>query len=156
MSERMNELALRQLVEKLAEIKFNTESPDKGWIRSIRNTLGMTSKQLGERIGVSQPTILEYEEREQKGTITLNSLRKAAEGLGCRLRYALVPKNSSLKEFREKAARKAAARMVDQTSRSMILENQDVSEAEKEKQIEELTRELLEEWDNSIWDTEAE
>jgi hypothetical protein len=38
----------------------------------------------------------------------------------------------------------------------MVLEDQKVSESEKEKQVEELTRELLEEWDNSIWDIEAE
>jgi len=156
MSERMNELALRQLDKKLDKIKFDTGPPDKGWLRSIRDALGMTSEQLGQQIRVSQPTILEYEQREQKGTITLNSLRKAAEGLGCRLRYALVPKESSLQELREKAARKAAARMVEKTSRSMVLEDQEVSESEKEKQVEELSRELLEEWDNSIWDIEAE
>jgi len=156
MSKRMNELALRQLDKKLAEIKFDTDPPDKRWLRSIRNTLGMTSRQLGKRIGVSQPTVLEYEQREQKGTITLNSLKKAAEGLGCKLRYALVPKESSLKELREKTARKTATIMVEKTSRSMVLEDQEVSESEKEKQVEELTRELLEEWDNSIWDVEAE
>ncbi len=156
MSERMNKLALRQMEKKLDKIKFDAKIPDKGWVRSIRKALGMTLKQLAKRIGVTRPTVSEYEKREAAGTITLNSLRKAAEGLGCRFRYALVPKDSSLKEFREKAARKAAAKLVENTSRSMALEDQEVSESEKEKQVEELKQEFLNEWDNSIWDVEAE
>lgn len=154
MPDRMKELSLRQLDQRLQELNLpkKTDRPDKGWIHKIREALGMTLAQLGQRIGVSQPTVSEYEKREQKGTITLNSLKKAADGLGCELVYALAPKGESLREFRKQKARKAAETFVGSTSHSMSLEDQDVSEEEKEQQIEELTRELLDEWDNTIWE----
>src|ERR1700730_5919753 len=65
--------------------------PSKGWIRAIRDALGMTSAQLAHRLGVSQPRIIELEKSEASGTVTLNTLQRAAEALGCRLVYALVP-----------------------------------------------------------------
>jgi len=152
MVERMKELELRQIDKTLDNIDIPAETPDKGWIHAIRSALGMTFKQLAQRIGVSRPTVSEYEEREREGAITLNTLHKVAKGLGCQFVYAFVPKEESLREFRKQKARHAAEKLVGSTSHSMSLENQDVSDEEKEQQIEELTQELLDEWDNNIWE----
>lgn len=158
MSDRMKEKALRQLNQRLDTVLSGKADalPNKGWIRVVREVLGISLKQLADRIGVNHSTVAEYEQREAKGTITLNSLRKAAEALDCELTYALAPKNGDFEDLRERQARLAAERMVERTSRSMELEDQEVSNKEKEEQIEELKRELLHEWDNSIWDVTEE
>src|ERR1700730_5246061 len=68
-----------------------SQRPPKGWVRAIRDALGMTTTQLARRIGVSQPRVVELEQSEVSGSITLHSLQRAAEALGCRVVYALVP-----------------------------------------------------------------
>ena len=65
--------------------------PARGWIRAIRDGLGMTASQLGKRMGVSQPTITQMEHNEVSGSITLATLERAAHALGCRLTYSFVP-----------------------------------------------------------------
>ncbi len=75
----------------------NTElfaRPSRGWLKAIREALGMTTAQLGQRLGVVQSRVVAIEQAEAKGTVTLNSLEKAAQALDCRLVYALVPRQS--------------------------------------------------------------
>jgi predicted DNA-binding mobile mystery protein A len=81
--------------------------PPRGWIRAIREALGMTSAQLGKRLGVSQPTALAYEKGEMSKSITLDSLERAAHALDCRLVYALVSRKP-LQVLAEERARALA------------------------------------------------
>lgn len=117
--------------------------PSRGWVRALRDALGMTSAQLGKRMGVSQPRITELEKAELHGNITLKSLERAAEALGCRVVYALVPMQpltQTLDERAQTVARKQLA-SVDQTMR---LEAQGVDDGERHRQaIQHLTSELL-------------
>src|SRR3974390_577604 len=85
--------AIRHLDSRFATLRplLKTQRPPKGWLRAVRDALGMTTKQLGQRLGVSQPRIVELEQSEVNGTVTLNTLQRAAEALGCRLVYALGP-----------------------------------------------------------------
>lgn len=53
--------------------------PECGWIRAIRDALGMTSQQLATRMGVTQPRITELEQAEAAGRVTLSSLQRAAD-----------------------------------------------------------------------------
>src|SRR5258708_31843015 len=75
-----------------AMLRVDLQPAKGGWVRSIRSALGMTGRQLGRRIGVSQNAISEAERAETEGRITLNTLRKLADGLNCELVYALVPR----------------------------------------------------------------
>ena len=65
--------------------------PVKGWIKAIRDSLGMTAAQLANRMGISQSTLTAMEKAEARGAIQLSSLRRAAEAMNCTLVYALVP-----------------------------------------------------------------
>lgn len=67
-------------------------APRGGWIRAIRDALGMPAAELGSRLGVTHSAVFELERSEQAGTIKVESLRRAAEALDCTLVYALVPK----------------------------------------------------------------
>lgn len=158
MTDRMREMQLRQLNEQLeGSLKEKSEETmGGGWIRRIRKILGITLEQLADRIGVNHSTVHEYEQREEKGTITLKTLRKVADALQCDFVYAFVPRMGDFEDLRERQARLAAEKVVEGTSRSMELEDQAVTEVEKEEQIEDLKDEFLSNWDSSIWDFETE
>ena len=83
--------------------------PGAGWVRTIRQSLGMSAEQLARRIGVSRATIVTLERSEARGRITLASLEKLSRGLGCRVVYALVPEmGASLADMKRARARKVA------------------------------------------------
>ena len=99
--------------------------PPKGWIRAIRDAIGMTGAQLGKRVGNSPQGIVGLERSEAAGTIQLNTLRRAAEAMECVLVYAIVPK-TSLADMVNRRARQIARRALQRVSHSMALEDQQV------------------------------
>lgn len=123
--------------------------PPKGWIRAIRDALGMSAVQLGKRLDVKPQSVADIELSETRGTIQLKTLRRFAEALDCTLVYALVP-NSSLDDTVQKRARAMAREELARIGHSMDLEAQGLSEAEREAQIETYIRDHLEERD--LWD----
>lgn len=148
----LNQLRIRQLDEALGEFREirKADSPRKGWIREIRQTLQMTAAQLGKRIAISQPAVSQMEESEADGTITLNTLRKAARGLGGELIYAIVPTTTLDKMLRMQIERAVRERL-DRTSHTMSLEDQTVPLEESEKQFEELVAELTDNPPRNLW-----
>src|SRR5262249_35908811 len=78
--------------------------PPKGWIRTIREALGMSSYILAKRLNCSRTNVSLIEQREKKHTISLETLKEVAEALGCKLIYCLVP-IESLDKILEKQAR---------------------------------------------------
>lgn len=108
--------------------------PPKGWIKAIREALGMTGQQFAARMGIKPPTVVDIEKSEALGAIQLKTLSRAADALGCKLVYALVPK-TSLQDAVEARARKIAIRALKRVAHTMKLENQSVDEADLERQI---------------------
>lgn len=126
--------------------------PPRGWLRAIRDALGMTTAQFGKRLGVSQPRIVELEQSEVSGSVTLNTLQRAAEALGCRVVYAIVPDRPLADTVRERAD-VVASRLTAAVAQSMRLEDQEVTskEAMKEShqgQVERLLRRPARLWDD--------
>ena len=122
--------------------------PARGWIRALRDALGMTAEQLGERMGISQPSVQRLELSEAQGTIQLSSLRKAAAALDCEVIYALVPRGS-LQETYDAAAQAMARRELGLIGHSMALEDQAVADEEDEER---LRRYIAEELDpRELW-----
>src|SRR4051794_17453451 len=117
--------AIRHLDQRFKGLRPLTRSPrpSKGWLRAIRNALGMTSAQLAQRLGVSQPRIIELEKSEATGTVTLNTLQRAAEALGCRLVYALIPEKP-LEETVLQRANQLAGEQLLAVQQTMRLEDQ--------------------------------
>ena len=79
----------------LIPLRSLLKKPSDGWIRSVRQALGMTSVQLARRMGVSQPTILHMEASESADRIQLKTLRRAAVALDCELFYVLAKRSCS-------------------------------------------------------------
>jgi predicted DNA-binding mobile mystery protein A len=112
--------------------------PSGGWVAAIRTALGMTMRQLAARMGIRQPSLLALEKAEVAGTVSLNTLRRAAEALDCELVYMLVPRRP-LEETVRNRARSLAAAHVAATSHSMQLERQGIGPRQLAAEVERLT-----------------
>ncbi len=66
---------------------YKLARPHRGWVKAIREALGMTTAQFAQRMGVSQPRTTELEQAEIEDKITLGTLRRAAEAMNCTLVY---------------------------------------------------------------------
>ena len=115
-------------------------SPVRGWIKAVREALGMTTAQLAKRLGVKQPSVVAIEQSEAKGTIELATLRRVAEALDCTLVYALVP-NKPLEAIVRDRARAFVRRRREPVEHSMLLEDQKVTAKDAEARLDEILRE---------------
>lgn len=127
--------------------------PPRGWVKAIREALGMTADQLGQRMGVSRQRALELEESEARGAVTLESLGRAAQALECRLVYALVPR-IPLDELVHERATKLARQQLRMTGHSMALENQSVDAAYEEEQLIRQSQDLIDQSGSVLWEDE--
>jgi predicted DNA-binding mobile mystery protein A len=129
-----NALARKNLDSRLKPLQnLRVTNPPRGWLRAIRQSIGMTTEQLAKRLGVAQPRISALEKAEALGSVTLKTLREAAEALDCELVYALVPRTSLDDMLRRQIERNATADLAG-VQHTMRLENQAVSVADLEDQ----------------------
>jgi predicted DNA-binding mobile mystery protein A len=136
---------------RLRPLAAEAPRPARGWIRAIRQALGMTTAQLAKRLRVAQPRVIELEHGEADGNITLKSLRRAAEALGCRLVYTLVPERPLADTLHERASL-IAERQLASVEQTMRLEAQEVDDKTQRKEahqrlVEELLRRPARLWD---------
>jgi predicted DNA-binding mobile mystery protein A len=119
-------LRLKQLDRSLEQYQAarKVPRPSKGWIRAIRQALGVSSGELARRLGTSRQLPLQLEKGEAEDRITLKSLRVVANALDCDLVYALVPRAANLEELLENRVRAEARQRVLGVEHSMALENQ--------------------------------
>ena len=111
----------------------------------------MSSKQLAARLGVSPPRITALEKSEVDETVTLASLRRAAEALDCALIYSFVPKGS-FEEVLQTRARRIAAEIIGKVDHTMRLEAQNLQSDKLNEEIENLAAQILREQHKIIWD----
>ena len=114
--------------------------PARGWIKAVREALGITTAQLAIRMRIKQPSIIDLERSELKGSIELATLRRVAEALDCTLIYALVP-NKSLETTVRERAREFARRRLAPIEHSMLLEDQKVTERDADARVDQIMRE---------------
>ena len=125
--------------------------PPSGWVQAIRESLGMTARQLGAYLGMSTVAATKLEQREKSRSITLRDLDRAAAILNCRVVYALVP-NDGLEATLRARAEALAERLSTKASHAMKLEEQSVEHAESRAQLEALTKRLIENLDSQLWE----
>lgn len=149
----LRERALKALDARLAvPAGWQDARPQKGWLRAIRDALGMTMEQYAERLGVSQPRIVALEKSEVDETASIATLRRAAEALGCRFVYAVVPNQSLEQVLREQAIR-TADQQIGRTNHTMRLEAQGVDDADLQKARERLVDDLMRTGSRRLWDS---
>jgi predicted DNA-binding mobile mystery protein A len=116
------------------------QPPSRGWIKAIREALGMTTAQLAKRMGVRQPSVVNIVMSEEKGSIELATLRRAAAALDCTLVYALIP-NKPLETTIRARARAFLRRRRRPVEHTMLLEDQQVNDDLTDAQLDEVLRE---------------
>ena len=118
--------------------------------RGIRKSLGMSMRAFSLRIHFKEPaSVKELERNESAGTITLQTLRRAAEAMDADFVYAIVPRKR-LRETVAARARAVAEQRLAPIVKSMALEEQGLTGAEIARQIDELAREL-EQKPEALW-----
>jgi predicted DNA-binding mobile mystery protein A len=147
----LRSLPLQQLEKTLGPWRSLPHSrPSGGWLRAVRQALGMTTRQLAKAVGVTQAAVADIERTEAKGDITLTTLQRYAAALGCELTYALVPKRP-LGEIVEERAERIARDEVSRVKHSMALEDQSTSQEHLEREVAELRRKLMEGKRSRLW-----
>ena len=146
---------IRQLEQEIKKLQIATQvnRPALGWIKAIREAFGMTARQLGKRLNVSQQRVSELEKNEKEGTAALKSMQMAAEALNCEFVYFLVPRES-IEKTMEKQAEQVALKRLTTLSHSMELEDQLVSKKEQHRQIIEFAKELVDTKPRELWNEE--
>lgn len=134
-----------------AALKQNSP-PVKGWIRAIREALGMSGKQLANRLKVSQPRIPRLEQDELSGVVSLKTMRQAAEAMDCVFIYAIVPR-TTLEETVRTQARKVAESRTQRVSHSMLLEAQSLPDKEQRASLGAAVDELVREMPKELWES---
>jgi predicted DNA-binding mobile mystery protein A len=137
------QLRSKQLDRALAPLRSaKVARPPKGWIRAIREALGLSSAELAERMKANRSLIVQQEKAEADDRITLKSLRAFANALDCDLVYAFVPRAGDLEQLVAARLRAAARTNVLGVEHSMALENQASGNLEQaiEAETERLTR----------------
>jgi predicted DNA-binding mobile mystery protein A len=122
---------------RLDEMKLATKNlrqPRNGWIKTIRQSLGMSSTDLARRLGVGVSSVSRLEQSEIDKTIKLETLQKVADQLGCEVVCALVPKQELEITIKERARQIAVEHAVE-TQKSMSLEDQRIDSTVLEKLI---------------------
>lgn len=147
-----SELKLRQLDAALASWRSAAlpPRPPSGWIKAIREGLGMAATHLAARLGVTTSTVTRLETSEADDTISLATLRRAADALGCELHYALVPKQSLADTLGDRALTLARQQMAS-VSHTMALEAQATSRETVEAQTRALAESLLKGSRRALW-----
>ncbi|HHN74256.1 MAG TPA: mobile mystery protein A [Acidobacteria bacterium] len=136
-------IARHRLDERLRTIRpEEIPRPHRGWIRAVREALGMSARELGRRMGVTQQSVVDFERSEQRSTIRLDTLERAAAAMGCELVYAIVPR-TSLEETVQGRAREMARRLLASVEHHSRLEDQSVSDADLAVQIDEIAADLV-------------
>lgn len=84
----------KELIQDINRELYEYEQ-EKNWLWHTRQVLQMKTSLIAEKIGVTKAAYYQFEKAEENGTITVQSLEKAAQALDCELIYFLKPKGSS-------------------------------------------------------------
>ena len=153
----------------------------KGWINKIRTTIGMSQRQLGDRITVpvenNVGTILDYKRKsisiqgiselesgEADGNISLNSLTKIARAFDMKLVYGFVPIGDTLYSMVEKRAKEVATefykkdenaidlKYLDSFEQSLPIAHEKAVIKAKEDAVNKKANEIIEKRLKTLWD----
>jgi predicted DNA-binding mobile mystery protein A len=152
-----------QLDKKLALLKDLAVSglPPQGWIKAIREALGLSASQLGKRTGIDQSRISRLENAEKNGDLKLSSLQKIAKALNMKFVYGFVPYGTdgtedTLEAMVRDQAKRIALRRIETLERTMRLEKQALSAEEQKKAVNDMIEKILVDPPKDFWDQDGE
>ena len=143
-----NKKILRRSYQKKFEAlkKAIISRPQQGWLKTIREFLGMTTTQLAKRLEISQPRIVAMEKNERN--VKISTMERIADVLNCDFTYAFITREH-IDDIIYNQAKKKAQKILDKVNKNMELENQLVKTDDLLKDI---IEELLDGNIARIWD----
>lgn len=147
---KLERLSLDKVFDKLRSVIY-VKRPTNGWIKTIRESLGMSVSQLAKRVGVGSSRIYKIENDEIDNKLTLNTLENIARALNCELFYVLVPEKP-LQTILEEQAKKKVAKESKSVIHSMFLEGQNLDTEDQKEFIKIQSEDLLHNKMNKIWE----
>lgn len=152
MTTERRKLVRQQLDAKLERFKplRDTKPPRKGWIRAIRDALGMTGEQLARRIGTNKQGVARIESDEIEGSVTIKTMRRLADGLDCVFVYGFIPR-TSLEETVRNRAKNVVKKRMSRVSRTMELEQQGLDERERQIVLDDAIEKLMDNSPKTLW-----
>jgi predicted DNA-binding mobile mystery protein A len=153
MMKNRTKLVRKQLDKTLLEFRpiLGIQIPQKGWIRAIRDSLGMSGRQLADRLGVTRQRVSEIERDELTGSVSIKSMRKVADRLDCVFVYAFVPR-ISLEHTVHYRVKQVAEELLKRASQSMLLEGQELNEDDESEALSDMVEEMIENLPSTLWD----
>ena len=142
---------IREQLDKKLKTQLAAFYTDQGWIKLIREALGMSTQQLAKRVGIDQSRVSRLENAEIDGDLKLSSLKKIADGLDMQFVYGFIPK-SSLEDMVREQAKKIALDRMGRVNHTMRLEEQELTNDEKSKSFDDLVQKILIENPKDFWD----
>jgi predicted DNA-binding mobile mystery protein A len=151
---RNNKLQFQQLNEKMDQLNGmqHVIVPPIGWIKAIRNGIGMSMEQLGRKLSITKQGVMDIEKREMEGAITIKAMQEIAKAMDTEFVYGFVPNAGSLEQMIETRALEIAKTIVLRTSTTMKLEDQANSKERIEKAIKERAKEIINKTPKILWD----
>ena len=145
-----NKKILRRSYQKKFDLfrKAIIARPQQGWLKTIREFLGMTTTQLAKRLGISQPRIVAMEKNERN--VKISTMERIADVLNCDFSYAFVPREN-IDDIIYSQAKKKAKKILNKVNKNMGLENQ---LAKTDDLLKDIIEELLDGNIARIWDEE--
>ena len=145
-----NKKILRRSYQKKFDLfrKAIIARPQQGWLKTIREILGMTTTQLAKRLEISQPRIVAMEKNERN--VKISTMERIADMLNCDFTYAFVPREN-IDDIIYNQAKKKAQKILDKVNKNMGLENQ---LAKTDDLLNDIIEELLNGNIARIWDDE--
>lgn len=107
-------------------------------------------RQYAQRLGVAPSRVPVLEQGEVSGSVSLKSLKRAAEALDCVLVYAIVPRQS-LDEIIRKQARAVIEDQYRRVGHTMALEGQAVREETTKEEMELAVEDLVKRPPKQLW-----
>ena len=100
MREEQRALARRRLDR---ELRFYRQAdkekyPTPELLRIVRQALGLKVAEVARGARVNRSVIFRLEESERRGTISLRAMARMAEAMGCKVVYAVIPKEGQTLE----------------------------------------------------------
>jgi len=150
---RNNQLARHRLDERIDRVRGAIgPRPHAGWVRAIRDALGMSGPELARRMDISPQSVQSIELNEVSGSIRLETLQRAADALNCDLEYVLIPRQR-LQDMVDGQARDRAARHIDPIAHHSRLEAQSLSDGAAAAQLDDVAASLIDR--RGLWTDET-
>jgi transcriptional regulator with XRE-family HTH domain len=78
------------------------KNPTNGLLRAVRQALRVPVAEIAEKMGVNRSGVFDLETGERRNTISLKSMSRMADAMGCKVVYGIVPKDGkTLEELEE-------------------------------------------------------